>query len=140
MLKIDTGTPYGARVEHRLRNEQVGWLVTVDPNGTPQPSPIWFLWDGHEILIYSRPRTPKIANIERSPRVALHLNSNAEGNDIVIVTGTARIDPAAPAATDVPAYVEKYRAGMKMIGMTPETFAAAFSVPIFITPEKLRGH
>lgn len=140
MLKIDIGTPYGSRVEHRLRNDQIAWLVTVDPDGTPQPSPIWFLWDGREILIYSQPRTRKLANIERSPRVAIHLNSNAEGNDIVIVTGMARIEPAAPSATDVPAYVEKYRDGMKRIGMTPESFAAAFSVPILITPEKVRGH
>ena len=42
----DPSTTFGARVERRLRDEPVAWLTLVDPRGTPQPAPIWFLWDG----------------------------------------------------------------------------------------------
>ena len=45
-MLIDSSTEFGKRVEQRLRDEQIGWIVTVGTDGTPQPSPVWFLWDG----------------------------------------------------------------------------------------------
>jgi PPOX class probable F420-dependent enzyme len=55
MPLIDPSTDFGARVARRLADETIGWLVTVDAEGTPQPSPVWYLWDGETILIYSNP-------------------------------------------------------------------------------------
>ena len=37
----------------RLATEKIGWLTTVDPDGQPQASPIWFLWDDGEVLLFS---------------------------------------------------------------------------------------
>lgn len=71
MLDVDLSTEYGLRVERRLRNDRIGWLTTVGADGTPRPSPIWFLWDGLTLLIYSRAETPKLANIARHPRISL---------------------------------------------------------------------
>ena len=48
---IDTNSEWGQRVERRLRTEEVIWLTTVDGQGMPQPSPVWFVWDGSTILI-----------------------------------------------------------------------------------------
>ena len=140
MLKIDASTDFGARVERRLREDWIGWLTTVATDQTPQPSPIWFLWDGETILVYSRPDTPKLRNIARNPRVALNLDGDGKGGDIVILTGAARVDRDAPGAADHTEYLEKYRQGIKRIGMTPEQFAGSYSVPIRMTPTKLRGH
>ena len=140
MLKLDTTTEFGARVERRLREEWIGWLTTLDADRTPQPSPVWFLWDGAALLIYSRPDTPKLRNIERNPRVALHFDGDGRGGDIVVLTGEARVAPDAPPADAVPDYVAKYREAMTRIGMTPKSFAAAYSVAIRLTPTRLRGH
>ena len=139
-VKIDTTTAFGQRVARRLRDETIGWLTTVGADGTPQPSPIWFLWEGETALIYSQPDTPKVRNIERNPRVALNLDGDGRGGDIVVLTGEARVDRAAPAARDYPEYLEKYRQALVRIGMTPAQFAASYSVPIRMTPAKLRGH
>ena len=138
MLTLDTSTDFGA--PNRLRQEWIGWLTTVGPDQTPQPSPVWFLWDGESILIYSRPAAPKLRNIERNPRVALNLDGDGRGGDIVVLTGDARIDPGAPPADAVPDYVAKYREAITQIGMTPERFAQAYSVAIRMTPTGLRGH
>ncbi len=140
MLNLDLETEFGARVARRLRDEQVGWLTTVGPDGTPQPSPIWFLWDGESFLIYSRPSAPRLRNVERSPRVALNLDGDGQGGDIVVVTGEARIAPDVPPADAHPAYLAKYRDGIARIGMTPEGFAKAYSVALRMTPTHLRGH
>jgi hypothetical protein len=45
-----------------------------------------------------------------------------------------------PLATDVPAYLEKHRAPIARIGMTPESFAAAYCVAVRVTPIGVRGH
>jgi PPOX class probable F420-dependent enzyme len=139
-MKIDTKSEFGKRAVRRLKDDVIFWLVTVGPDGTPEPSPVWALWEGETVLIYSQPDTPKLRNIPARPRVALHLDGDGKGGDIVVVTGAARIDREAPPADKVPAYVAKYREGMKRIGMTPESFAHAYSVAVRVTPTRLRGH
>lgn len=138
-MQIDTSSEFGGRVVRRLNDEQIGWLTTTGPDGTPQPSPIWFLWDGETALIYSQPKTPKLRHIAANGKVSLHLDGNGTGGDIVILTGDARIDEATPPANAQAAYVAKYAEGIGRIGHTPETFAQSYSVPIRFTPSKLRG-
>src|SRR5688500_4004699 len=111
MPLIDPTTEFGARAERRLREETIGWLVSVDAADTPQPSPVWFLWDGETILIYSKPDTPKLRNIARNGRVAFHLDGDGHGGDIVVLTGQARHDDVAPPSTALPAYQAKYKDG-----------------------------
>jgi PPOX class probable F420-dependent enzyme len=136
---MDTSTEFGQRAAERLVKEQVIWLTTVDSSGTPQPNPVWFIWDGQTVLIYSQPNQPKIRNIERSGHVSLNFNSDFHGGDVVIFAGTAQIEPTAPAADQNPAFVEKYADGIASINLTPESFAATYSVPIRFIPTKLRG-
>lgn len=139
-MVVDTSSPSGKHVERRLRDELIIWLTTVRLNRVPEPSPVWFLWDGQTVLVYSQPGKLKLTNIQRNPNVALHFDGDGHGGDIVILTGNAVIDHDTPPASDVPAYVEKYRARIAEIGMTPETFAGEYSVPIRITPTKLRSY
>jgi PPOX class probable F420-dependent enzyme len=140
VMRIDTGSEFGGRAAKRLKDETIYWLVTVAPDGTPQPSPVWALWDGERFLLYSQPDTPKLRNIASRPRVALHLDGDGRGGDVVIVTGDARILADGPAADRVPEYVSKYREGLRRIGMTAEAFARVYSVAVQITPTRLRGH
>ena len=112
---LDTTTEFGARVVRRLNDEQIIWLTTVDSQQMPQPVPVWFLWDGATFLIYSQPNTPKLRNIARNPQVALHLDGDGRGGNIVVLTGTAQIIDSAPLATEAPVYLEKYREGIKRI-------------------------
>lgn len=140
MFKIETDNEFGTRVMDRLENELICWLVTVDEAGTPQPSPVWFLWENDSMLIYSLPNTPKLRNIDRNSRVAVHLEGDGRGGNIVVFTGTASVDSAAPAAVDHPPYVTKYDSGIQSIGMTPQSFSEAYSVPVRFQPDKVRGH
>ncbi|HEY8293419.1 MAG TPA: TIGR03667 family PPOX class F420-dependent oxidoreductase [Thermomicrobiales bacterium] len=139
-MQIDTTTDFGKRVERRLREETIVWLTTVRRDGTPQPAPVWFLWDGESVLMYSRPNQQKQRNIEHNPKVSLHFDGDGRGGDIIVLTGEARVVPDAPPATDVPAYVEKYAEPIKHIGMDASSFVAAYSVAIRITPTDVRGH
>lgn len=127
-----------AAFARRLETEQVVWLTTVRADGMPQPTPVWFVWDGESFLIYSRPATQKLKNIAGNPRIALNFNSDAQGNEVFIVWGEATVDATAPLVTNLPAYVEKYREGIKDIGMTPEVYANTYSVAIRIRPLRIK--
>jgi PPOX class probable F420-dependent enzyme len=138
-LEIDTGTEFGARAERRFREELIGWLATVAADGTPQPTPVWFLWDGRSFLLYSKPGTPKLRNIERNPRVSLHLDGDGRGGDIVVVTGSLRPSDDPP-ANEVAPYVSKYAGAIDRLGTEPAGFAASYSVALRLEPDRLRGH
>jgi PPOX class probable F420-dependent enzyme len=140
MRGLDTSTPFGERVERRLRQEVVIWLVTTSADGTPQPSLVWFLWDGEDVLVYSRPNTPKVRNVQRSSRVAVHFDSDGTGGNVIVLEGEGRSADDTPPADQLDEYLAKYRERIAGIGMTPETFARGYSVPIRLRPEKLRGH
>jgi PPOX class probable F420-dependent enzyme len=138
--EIDTSTDFGVRATRHLEDDQIIWLTTVGPHGTPQPSPVWFLWDGDTVLIYSYPATSKLRNIDRHPRVSPHFNCTPSGGDVIILTGDAWVDAGAAPVNVNPAYVDKYTEGLRDIGMAPDAFAQAFSVAIRVRPRSLRGH
>ncbi len=136
---LDTETPFGQRAQRRLRDELIGWLITTSPDGTPQPVPVWFLWDRPDsFLVYSKPGTAKLRNIAERPRVALHLDGDGTGGDIVVVLGEAALADDPP-AHEVPAYVEKYAELIAGHTWTPESFAAEYSVAVRIVATRLRG-
>ena len=139
MLDLDSSSEFGARVLRRLEQDEVIWLTTVRADGLPQPSPVWFLWNGETMLIYSQPNTPKLRNIAGNPKVSLNLNSNETGGDIVVVSGTAVVDEHPTPAADVPEYLAKYRSAIVRMGADPDQFMQSYSVAIRVTLAKLRG-
>jgi len=136
---LDRSNPFQARAADRLTSEQVGWLVTVNADGTPEPSPVWFLWDGADrVLIYSQ-ETKKVRNIEARPRVAFHFNADEHGGNVVIFTGSAVIDRGHPLVIDNQPYLVKYAGGIASLPMTYDAFSADYHVPVVMTLEKVRG-
>lgn len=133
---LDMTTEAGGRAESRLREEKIGWLTTVRPDGQPQSVPVWFLWDSETLLVYSQPGRRKLRNIESNSRVGFNLNSNAQGGDVVRAQGTAEVVEDAPPATEIPEYIEKYRESIARIGFDEEGFARAYSVAFRITPAR----
>jgi PPOX class probable F420-dependent enzyme len=133
---FDTTTEAGKRAEARLKEEEVAWMTTVRSDGQPQTVPVWFLWDDEGFLIYSQPNRQKLKNISRNPHVGLNLNSDAQGDNVVRLEGTAAIADDAPPSSEVPSYVEKYREGIARIGFDVESFARSYSVPVRIRPER----
>lgn len=135
----DPSTPFGARVAQRLRDELVIWMTTVGADGTPQPNPVWFLWDGETFLVYNRNDAKRLDHIRSNPRVALNFDGNGQGGDIAVITGTARITENEPPVDQAPAYLDKYRGLITRMNYDPAAFGAAYGVTVRITPDKVRG-
>jgi PPOX class probable F420-dependent enzyme len=127
------------KFSERLRTAYHLWLTTVREDGTPQPTPVWFIQDGDTFLIYSMPDAQKVKNIRTNPHVALSYTDDPEAERYIVITGEAVIDESVPKSVDNPPYQAKYGPGIPAINMTPESMSAMFSLPIRITPTRVRG-
>ena len=129
-----------SKAKRLAKQEYVIWLTTVDSTGTPQPRPVWFIWDKDSFLIFSQPSAHKVAHIKKNPFVSLHFNTDKTGDqDVIVYVGTATIDKSVKPAQKIPAYFRKYKTGIKEIGMTPEKFGEEYSTAIRVKPSSLRG-
>lgn len=136
---LDLDSPAGARADRRLRTEQILWLTTVRADGQPQSSPVWFLWDGEALLVFSQPDAQKLRNLASNPRVAVHLESEGTGDEVLTIDGTAAVDPDAPPSNRIEEYRVKYREGIQAMGITPDELARDFSVALRIRPTRVRA-
>ena len=136
---LDLDSPAGARADRRLRTDQILWLTTVRADGQPQSSPVWFLWDGETLLVYSQPDAQKLRNLAGNPRVAVHLESEGTADEVLTIDGTAAVDPDAPPPDRIEEYQAKYREGIQALGWTPAKHARDFSLAIRIRPTRVRA-
>jgi PPOX class probable F420-dependent enzyme len=137
-MVIDPGAAKGARADARLHSELVVWLITVSPQGSPVPTPVWFWWDGLEVIVYSQRDKPKLRHIASNPRVSLAMRTDELGDEITVIAGQAVVDPSLPSAADHDGYRAKYAGLIERLGADPEAFAGEYAIPIRITPTRLR--
>jgi PPOX class probable F420-dependent enzyme len=136
---LDPSKPAHARAAERLRSEPIAWLTTVRADGQAQSSPVWFLWDGRTFLLYSQPGAQKVRNLAANPKVALHLDDDGAGGDIVTVEGTAALEPGSPRADRVEGYLAKYRSAIEALGYEAGPFARTYSSAIRVRPTRVRA-
>jgi PPOX class probable F420-dependent enzyme len=135
----DQASPFGERVRRRLREEVVVWITTVGSDLTPQPNPVWFLWEEDSLLVYNTPSAHRLRHIRTRPRVSVNFDSDRQGGDIVVLTGSAEVSEAEPAPHENPAYVAKYGPRMARVSGTLEEFSRQYSVPLRVLGLRPRG-
>lgn len=127
-----------AHVNERLTNDLITWLTTVRPDGRPRTVPVWFLWDGETILIF-RAIKVKVQELKQNPNVTLALDPSNNGNDIVVVEGTAELVEDGNIAATLPAFAKKYDALLKEMGWTAESMAPNYPHAVRVTPKRITG-
>jgi general stress protein 26 len=71
-------------IVRRLAAAKIFWLHTTGPTGAPAAAPVWGATVEGVLYFYSERSTVKARNLERDPRVVIHLESGAE---VLIVHG-----------------------------------------------------
>ncbi len=124
------------RIDRLLRDEPVVWLSSVRPEGGPHLVPIWFSWDGRQILIASKPHAQKIRNLRANPNVMLALGEAEDDFDVGLLEGRASLLDAPAATVLPPSHLAKYRSQMASIGLSPAEFLTTYSQVIRIVPTR----
>lgn len=137
----DVSSDFGARVRTALAQERALWWTTVSADGTPQPNPVWFVWEGEEagsVVVYNTPTAHRLTHIAQRPQVSLHVGDRT-GDEVIVFRGVAEAAPEMPACDAWQPYLDKYAAGMRGISGSEAAFAQVYSVPVRIRLTKVRG-
>lgn len=140
-MSVIPESEFGDRVRSRLRTEIVAWLTTTGADGTPQPNPVWFLWeeDADAVLIYNANDANRLDHVAVRPRVSLNFDGNGQGGNIVVLTGVAEQALDVPAPDQHEGYLAKYASHVERVSGDPADFAKRYSVPLRIRITKVRG-
>ena len=105
-------------------------------DGTPRVVPIWFHWNGREIVMGTPSKAPKLKSLAKNSKVALTIDGNDFPNKVLMIRGTARLENVDGIVPEYVAASERYfgpeqgRAWVKRLeGMISKM------VRITITPE-----
>ncbi len=91
-MQSERFTVFTAEVRAFLDVPRVATLATINPDGTPLLTPLWYARDGNDLWIVVGPDSPKARNIRRDPRVTLVVLDNDQGYTYVTVRGRARLE------------------------------------------------
>ena len=69
-------------------------LAYVWTDGTPRVVPIWFHWNGSELVMGTPPKAPKLKALAKNPKVALTIDGDVFPHKVLLIRGSARL-PAA---------------------------------------------
>ncbi|WP_285504817.1 TIGR03667 family PPOX class F420-dependent oxidoreductase [Actinokineospora sp. NBRC 105648] len=141
MTLLDQDTEFGARVAERLRTDLIAWVTSVDRAGTPQPAPVWFVWeaDSATVLIYSTPDAKRVERARANPRTSVHLSDEGLGQNFAVFTGELAEAPDAPSIPDNADYLAKYADRITEVFGGVEQFAAKYTVALRFRPSRVRG-
>jgi PPOX class probable F420-dependent enzyme len=76
-----------------LLDAQFATLATIEPDGTPQLSEIWFLYDEGELRLSLNTSRRKTKNLSERPQCALMILDLGNAFRYVEIRGRARIEP-----------------------------------------------
>jgi len=91
-----------------LKSTNIGHLAYTWHDGSPRVVPIWFYWNGQEIVMGTPPNAPKVHALRENPKVSLEIDSGEWPYRVLIIRGTARIAIVEGVAPEYAAAAERY--------------------------------
>ena len=91
-----------------LRSKIPARLAYVWTDGTPRVVPIWFHWNGSEVVLATPPKAPKLKALAKNPKVALTIDDNTFPHKVLLVRGTARLEGVPGIVPEYATAAERY--------------------------------
>jgi|SRR5579864_1023315 len=83
-------------------------LAYVWTDGTPRVVPIWFHWNGSEFVMGTPAKAPKLKALTKNPKVAITIDDNTFPHKVLLVRGTARLEPMKQVVPEYALAAERY--------------------------------
>ena len=77
-------------------------------DGTPRVVPIWFHWNGREIVMATPPKAPKLKALKLHPKVSLTIDENEFPQKVLLIRGTARLETVEGIVPEYAAAANRY--------------------------------
>jgi hypothetical protein len=87
----DLGLLQHATSQELLESKIPARLAYVWSDGTPRVIPIWFHWNGREIVMASPPKAPKLKALAKNGKVSLTIDNNVFPHKVLLIRGSARL-------------------------------------------------
>lgn len=111
-------------------------LAYVWTDGTPRVIPIWFHWNGREIVMATPPKAPKLKALAKNPKVSLTIDDNTFPHKVLLIRGTARLEPVEGIVPEYEAAAARYFDAQFAQGwLTQLRTMISSMVRITVTPE-----
>jgi Pyridoxamine 5'-phosphate oxidase len=111
-------------------------LAYVWTDGTPRVVPIWFHWNGREVVMATPPKAPKLKALARNPKVALTIDGNLFPHKVLLIRGSARLETLDGIVPEYAMAAERYfgkEQGQGWVGQLRGMISSM--VRITVTPE-----
>jgi len=111
-------------------------LAYVWTDGSPRVVPIWFHWNGREIVMATPPKAPKLKALAQNPQVSLTIDENTFPNKVLLLRGRARLESVEGIVPEYAAAADRYfgaEQAQAWLGQLRSMIASM--VRITVTPE-----
>ncbi|MER7150572.1 PPOX class F420-dependent oxidoreductase [Streptomyces lydicus] len=112
-------------------------VTTIQPDGSPQASPVWVKRDGDDLLISTTVGRRKERNIRRDPRVSVVVQPSDSPYTYAEVRGTATL--TTEGGQELIDELSRKYTGKPYAEFNPEAGKDAERVVVRITPRKVAG-
>src|SRR3954465_15215514 len=83
-----------------LQSKLPARLAYTWSDGTPRVVPIWFHWNGSEIVLAGPPDAPKMKVLTDGTKVAMTIDSDTMPHKVLLIRGSIRTDKVAGMAPE----------------------------------------
>lgn len=83
-------------------------LAYVWPDGTPRVIPIWFHWNGQEIVMGTPLNAPKVKALDEGSKVALTIDTDTWPHKVLQIRGTVSIETVDGVVPEYALAAERY--------------------------------
>ena len=119
-----------------LKSKIPARLAYVWTDGSPRVVPIWFHWNGREIIMATPPKAPKLKALAKNPKVSLTIDDNTFPHKVLLIRGTARLEPLNGIVPEYASAAERYFGAEQGKGWVKQLSGMVSSmVRIVVTPE-----
>jgi len=81
--------PIAQQLLHSQIPARVAYVWT---DGTPRVVPIWFHWNGEQLVLGSPVDAPKVAALRQNPKVAVTIDDNSWPHKVLLIRGIAAVE------------------------------------------------
>jgi PPOX class probable F420-dependent enzyme len=83
-------------------------LAYIGTDGAPRVVPIWFHWNGREMIMASPPKAPKLRALRKNPKVAVTIDDNQFPHRVLMLRGTVRLEDVDGVVPEYAQAAERY--------------------------------